>query len=317
MDFQANCTYCKPNLLMVSNITVVCSPGIGDALIFSIASFSLQQQGVAVTTVHPRLADFGRWLIPGTYVAQLPDLAHVDAILLQYDNSLRAQQIAALRAKLPVYLLYPTYHPQKHGPLDPRYDCAFDPSKNMVDNMSMALRTLFGISATKQNVLQPPAHLTHRKYPTRIVLHPTSGAVWRNWPPKKFLLLAHRLQQCGLEPFFCVAPEERYQWPSDRTPLLPSLEEYASFLYESGAFIGNNSGPGHLASCLSLPHVILGHQARHMRLWQPGWFQGTVLLPASYIPNFKGFRIREQYWGQFISVRKVLNSLKRNLDCIE
>jgi predicted DNA-binding transcriptional regulator len=42
-----------------------------------------------------------------------------------------------------------------------------------------------------------------------------------------------------------------------------------------------------------------------MRLWRPGWHPGAVVTPPSWLPNWKGFRIREQKWKLFISVNSV------------
>ena len=298
---------------MVSRFAVICSPGIGDALILSIASHYLKSLGHDVTTIHPHLPSFGSWLEPGSYSSSTRDLFSFDAILLQHDNSPRAQTIAALKTRQPVYILYPNYRPAKHGPLRPHFDFAFDETKTMVDNVVHALTRLFGQPATKQNVLTPPSHLTHRKYPKRIAIHPTSGDTWRNWPKKKFLTLANRLEKKGFQPAFLLAPHERSDWPAQLVPSLPTLEAFASFLYESGAFIGNNSGPGHLASCLNIPHIILGHQKRHMLQWKPGWLTGTVLLPYSWIPNFKGLRLREKYWNKLITTCRVLKQLEYKL----
>ncbi len=71
---------------------------------------------------------------------------------------------------------------------------------------------------------------------------------------EKFLKVAAWLSREGYDPVFTVAPYEQSEWSG---PLFPQLEDLASFLYESGAFLGNDSGTGHLASLLKIPHLII------------------------------------------------------------
>ena len=44
----------------------------------------------------------------------------------------------------------------------------------------------------------------------------------------------------------------------NNNPIFSSLEELTSFLYESAFFIGNDSGPGHVASALNIPTLTIG-----------------------------------------------------------
>jgi hypothetical protein len=78
-------------------------------------------------------------------------------------------------------------------------------------------------------------------------------------------------------------------------------------------FVGNDSGPGHIASCLHIPHLIIGRSARHMRFWRPGWLPGAIVTPPSWIPNFKGWRIRENYWQTFVGAGNVIKKLKTSV----
>ena len=290
--------------MLDKKIAVICSSGIGDALIFSIASHHLKKLGASVTTFHDLLSSFGNWLEPGDYRPRgSTNLLSYDAILLQHDNTPFAHSIAALRKEIPVYIFYPSYRPSKHLPLTD-FDYAFDEEKTMVDNVCIGLTKLFGGEPTKKNSLTPPSHLIHKKHPTRIVIHPTSGAAWRNWTREKFLKIADHLQKKNFHPQFVVSPAEHSAWPSAHVP--HSLKEFASYLYESGAFLGNNSGPGHLASYLSIPHIILAHQEQHMKLWTPGWLRGTILLPPKWLPK----RWRERNWQKAITFRKVAKNLE-------
>jgi ADP-heptose:LPS heptosyltransferase len=181
----------------------------------------------------------------------------------------------------------------------------------MVENVLAALKRLFSIDGgIGENGLKPPNGLTFRKYPKRVAIHPTSTMEEKNWPREKFLKLARWLKNEGYEPTFIAAPSERAEWDA---PLLPQLEDLASFLYESGVFIGNDSGPGHIASYFGLPYLIIGRQERQMRMWRPGWHPGEIVLPPSWLPNLKGLRLRDEKWKHFITTGRVIKSFKRSV----
>ncbi len=299
----------------MKRIAVVCAPGIGDALILHIASFQLQTHGYEVVTFSNHLASFGSWL-KGFQFAPQPSNDHLhetfdsfDAIFLQHDNSLKARQITLLNK--PIYIFYGSHVLSKHGPLRYGYDYVCDQSQTMVDNILRAIQTLFRLSSsTPENGLKAPAGLIYRRHTKRAAIHPTSAAAEKNWPRHKFLELSKWLETQGYEPVFLAPPAEKSLWGG---PEIANLEALASFIYESGLFIGNDSGPGHIASYLKIPHLIFGTGKRHMRFWRPGWMEGIIATPPSWIPNFKGFRLRERYWRNFITTKGAINRLKKNV----
>jgi heptosyltransferase-3 len=303
----------------MSRFALIPASGIGDGLIMLIAAYYLQNIGHKVTVHHCHIAGFGRWLKEGDYLPPLADwrpLLRYDAVLLQYDNTERARSIASLRKDgMPVYIFYPTYQYSKHGPLVSGYDIAFDPDTCMVDNCCKALQRLFGHTALKNNGMTPPPHLVYRKYPNRILIHPTSASVFRNWPKKKFICLADKLQRAGFDIQWILSSDDRADWCDYAidAPLFSTLEELACAVYESGYFIGNDSGPGHLASCLSIPHLIISHDETHMRQWRPGWRPGHIICPSKWIPNVKGLRWRTRYWKSWVSVHRVYKQFKRSI----
>jgi heptosyltransferase III len=260
----------------LKKIAIVPAPGLGDAMIFLIAAHHLSLYGYDVTFSSPH--NFGPWFPKLKYGPPTTS----DAIFLQHDNKPLAKELMELPIR--VFAFYGSHSPQKHGPLRP-LDYVCNPKETMVDNLIKALFQLFHIPATSETGLAPPPHLTFRKYP-RTVLHTSSGKVDANW--SRFSALETYLKKHHFEPTIL--------------PLFPTLSELFAFLYESSAFIGNDSGPGHVASCLGLPHVILGKNAEQMRLWRPGWRKGAILTAP---------RFAKAYWHYFIpcsSVRKALQA---------
>lgn len=303
----------------MKRIAVICAAGIGDALITSIAAHHLRKRGVEATLFSPHLQGFGRWLEKGTYVGYAEDWAEAlrpfDAVLLQHDNTPRARSILGLRrAGLPVYVFYTNYRLSKHGPLSQGFDFPFDEGLPMVENTKAGMEALFGIEAGDRSVLAPPAELLHRKYRQRVLIHPMSTSEDKNWLKERFFSLARKLERQGLEPLFILSPSERGVFPDELpAPRFSTLADLADAIYESGGFIGNDSGPAHLASYLSIPLAVIC-QGRQMPLWSPGWHAPRLILPPRWVPNIKGMRLRENKWKYFITTKRVLNNFLSTLN---
>jgi ADP-heptose:LPS heptosyltransferase len=266
-------------------IAIVCAPGIGDALIMHIASHHLGLAGFEVVTDTPHR--FGKWL-DGYAFGHADDC---DAILLQHDNKPKSFQIHAIDK--PIYTFYGSHNLEKHGALRIGFDYVCDPNRTMVDNVATSLQTLFEINANLDNGLKPPHGLIYRKHPKRVAIHASSSSPDKNWPGAKFLKVAGWLEMNGYEPVFL--------------PHFPTLEDLTSYIYESGFFLGNDSGPGHIASCLKIPHLIIGANDLQMRLWRPGWHPGEVVVPSKWAPK--------THWKSFVTARNVINRFKNNVLC--
>jgi len=283
----------------MDRIAVLPTKGIGDALVFSIASHQLCTAGCEATLFHNTLPELSSWF-PGQDFQRVPKdlltaLSRFDTIIVENDNS---PLIAKLRAAFPhLGIWYPTYSLAKHGPLSPR-DQVFNPDLSMADNIALVLAKMLSKAPEKTNGIQPPVHLTHRRDLQRVLIHPTSSVREKNWLPERFLALAEKL---GKHVMFCVSPQEReaWRWVEERgfaLPLLPTLADLATLIYESHSVIGNDSLMGHLASNLAIPSVIIADNPKRMQLWQPGWLPAQLVFPPFWATKSKK-------WQKSVSVR--------------
>jgi ADP-heptose:LPS heptosyltransferase len=297
----------------MTHFALVCADGIGDALIASIVAHTLRKAGHKVTVFSTHLKSFGKYLEEGEYLPTAKNwkeaLTGYDAIILQHEDTLRAREVLSFRKLgVIVYVIYTNYRTSKHGPLLDGFDYPVDESKPMVYNVCKACKELFGLTASSQNCLQQSLPLTHRKWDKRVLIHPTSTREDKNWIKNRFLKLAKKLKGLRYEPVFILSPKERSDWPDNiDAPLCSSLEELATLIYESGFLIGNDSGPAHLASYYSIPHIVIC-QGRQMPLWSPGWHPPKIIRPPRWVPNLKGMRLRENKWKHCITTRQVLNA---------
>ena len=302
---------------------LLCASGIGDGLLMMIGAHHLKEAGYHPTIYHAHAKDLSLLFEEDTFAPHPPldelqkALASYELVLIENDHSERAFFLADIRKKgklKSALFLFPT--PSK---LQEKNDFLFDPKLPVASNLSRAFETLLKTPPSKENGLTLPKDKTFRKYPKRIVIHPTSNDPKRNWKPEQFLKLAKMLKKEGFSLSFCVGPDERKEWEALETFDLPhfdSLKEVKEHIYESGFLIGNDSGLGHLASNLGIPTLTISGNPKRVRLWRPDWSIGKVATLPFPLPNFKGinFRLRENRWQSFVSTRRVYKTFKELLD---
>jgi ADP-heptose:LPS heptosyltransferase len=127
----------------------------------------------------------------------------------------------------------------------------------------------------------------------RIVIHAGAGHPSRHWPRERFAELAQRLRTAGWDPL--VIDDE-----SD------DLDGLLGTLATAARFIGNDSGPGHLAALLNIPtFTIFGPSLPE--LFSPAhagaaWLEGA---DCRYRPCWDDCRFAEPRCIQAISVDEV------------
>ena len=117
-----------------------------------------------------------------------------------------------------------------------------------------------------------------------ILIHPGSGGRRKCWPLPGYLALAHRCRQQGLAVLLIHGPVETdlaaqiEDHPQCRDLALcpPGLLDLAGLLESAAIFIGNDSGPGHLAAALGTPTLSL-FGPTDPRVWRPLHSQARVL----------------------------------------
>jgi heptosyltransferase III len=130
--------------------------------------------------------------------------------------------------------------------------------------------------------LLPPRHResrhreSHRESDARVVLAPGSGGAKKCWPQEHWLALATRLAAAGQALQVVIGPVENerldlrsWPWPSGTTLLAePRALQLARQLESAACFVGNDSGPTHLAAMLGVPTVAV-FVATDASVWAP------------------------------------------------
>ncbi len=308
---------------MVAKAAVFCHNGLGDGVVSLVLSNNLHLNGWRVDTYQNAIGSMQNWF-PHLSVLEYPPECEIERLLSSYDwffvvhndtSSFIRKLIAEGKRRFPektkVFYLYPSSRIVR----EPYYqDACIDPTVPIADNFQMFCEKMLKLGKiTSSNGFIPPEGLTPRRYASRVVIHPTGSRRSKNWSKEKFIELAFLLQKRGYEPVFVPGREQYGEWEhlngqGIRVELFDTLDLLARFVYESGYFIGNDSGLGHLASFLDIPTLTIARSHRYTRLSRPSYARGAVVTPSAWIPNISGFRLRDMHWKRFISVSRVFRS---------
>lgn len=134
-----------------------------------------------------------------------------------------------------------------------------------------------------------PNPATHEAPRNSIVFHTGAAQALRVWPIERYAQVAKQLRESGWETHLVCDSNQSKDWQSyGETPTVPASPlELLEALKMGSLFIGNDSGPGHLAAALGIPtFTIFGPQRPEWFLPNhpaAGWIEGK---PCPYKPCF-------------------------------
>lgn len=280
--------------------------GLGDGLISCVLAYNLILSKHQVTVFHPLMVQLQSFF-PELFFAKRPEdlsvLKDYEKCIFFYEKlPWMKKAIETVTEKRIV--LNPIATPNRDYPFWEEGE--FDGNLSFVENLMHYAEKKWGVEKpTRNNGLQIPLTLELRKYENRVVIHPTSSRAGKNWTKEKFLHLAEKLNAKGFDPVFVLTEEEKKGWPEVEAPVFSDLKQVAEYIAESGWMIGNDSGIGHLASCLGVPPLTICRTQMGANFWKPSWTEGKIIVPPKWIPNLKGMRWRDKKWQAFISVEKI------------
>ncbi len=134
--------------------------------------------------------------------------------------------------------------------------------------------------------LHPPAR-ANRDGP--VVIHPGSGGAGKCWPADRFEALVGHLAAIGREAIVALGEAELERWPADRLARWRGVCEVVTsadvialseLIARASVYIGNDSGPTHLAAQLGVPTLAL-FGPTDPRVWRPIGPAVRVLAPPT------------------------------------
>jgi len=130
------------------------------------------------------------------------------------------------------------------------------------------------------------------------VIHPVASQPDKTWRAEGFLAMARHLREsCDLDPVFIAGPgEDLSAFREYRAVSGAPLGEIKSLIAGASLFLGNDSGPAHIAAAFGVP-VVMIFGASNAAIWHP-W-----RTTSEVIQNPAGI--------QSVSEREVLDTLER------
>lgn len=326
----------SPNDLPVS-VAIIPWGRLGDGVIFLILADNLRRAGYQVTYYSDTIYQMRQWL-PQLTIFPAPGPEQRDAIIDRHDvvindvcspmqaglSEAQCQDLARRTVSISTISALPEHWQSTELPVSAQDLLQRQPELHKLLNSSGVVRTSAhgdrtmvdyaveycqhrcGLSAASARVeLAPPQGLVKQRHKRRIAIFPTTDAK-KEYSPQRFIKVAEALSRHTCEPHFIVLPGQLEHWKKLAAgwPVhsFNAIDELASFIYESGIVLSNDSGGGHLASMLGLPTVTLYRKQDDFE-YRPGWGQGVVVRPL-ITPKLLGKRV----WMPFLSPSRVTRS---------
>jgi ADP-heptose:LPS heptosyltransferase len=116
--------------------------------------------------------------------------------------------------------------------------------------------------------LYAPAGARVRSY---AVIHPMAAAAYKTWDARGFAAVAQHIRSSlGFAPVFIgSASEDMSAFAEFECIQGAPLESIKTLLAEASLFVGNDSGPAHIAAAFDVPLVVLFGRIEHQTTWAP------------------------------------------------
>ncbi|MEX3966577.1 glycosyltransferase family 9 protein [Paraburkholderia sp. EG286B] len=279
------------------NAAFVMSPALGDSLNLLVIAHNLVRAGWQVEIFGDHAWSLALWF---PHLSMNPALGEEAA----RDRLASFGVVVQMHRERPFKHLR-TWHPGFVDLHDIEYA---DDGRCMAQRFAAFAAAHFGLQTVEiSNGIRAPLDFQRRRYAQRVAVHPEASTADKRWLAQRFIGLSRRLSGEGFAPEFVVADSERSHWLplASVAPPLRSFRDtagLAAWLYESGWFIGNDSGLGHLASALGIPTLTVFRRRRIAQRWRPGFQRGEIVLPPWWVPTAV---LKEKWWRESISVRRV------------
>jgi ADP-heptose:LPS heptosyltransferase len=119
------------------------------------------------------------------------------------------------------------------------------------------------------------------------VIHAVAATPEKTWAPANFLGVAAQLVDSGVSPVFIGGPEDDLTPFRQYRTLQSSLSDLKSVLAAATLFVGNDSGPAHMAAAFGVPSVVIFGPS-DPAIWGPWRTTGEVVAMDSGVSHVLG-----------------------------
>jgi heptosyltransferase-3 len=109
------------------------------------------------------------------------------------------------------------------------------------------------------------------------VLHPFASTPEKTWPTERFCEVARYLKLWNIEPIFLAGPNDYVGAFTAHNVAQGTMSEAKALLSKAAVFIGNDSGPAHLAAAFGIPSVVM-FSTTNPSIWGPWRTESEVIV---------------------------------------
>jgi ADP-heptose:LPS heptosyltransferase len=121
--------------------------------------------------------------------------------------------------------------------------------------------------------------------PPYAVLHPFASSAEKAWPAGRFVEVARELRQTGLEPVIVAGPaDDPAPFEGFRVLRSAPLSQVKALLKGAQLFLGNDSGPAHMAAAFGVRVVVL-YGASDPVIWAPWRTESATIVREGGLSN--------------------------------
>ncbi len=109
------------------------------------------------------------------------------------------------------------------------------------------------------------------------VLHPFASTSQKRWPAERFCEVARYLELWNITPVFLASADDNIAPFAAHTIFRGSLSKVKTLLSKASLFVGNDSGPAHMAAAFGVPSVVLFGPS-NPAIWGPWQTESEVVV---------------------------------------
>jgi heptosyltransferase III len=109
------------------------------------------------------------------------------------------------------------------------------------------------------------------------VLHPFASASDKQWPAERFCEVARYLQLWNIHPVILAAPADDPAPFRAHQVIQGNLSNAKAVLSKATVFIGNDSGPAHIAAAFAVPSVVF-FSSSNPAIWGPWRTESEIIV---------------------------------------
>jgi ADP-heptose:LPS heptosyltransferase len=126
--------------------------------------------------------------------------------------------------------------------------------------------------------------------PRYAVIHAFAAAPEKCWPIHRFAELARYLALWNIKPVFLAGPDDAVSALAGQAVFCGPLDQAKAVLSRALLFIGNDSGPAHMAAAFNVPSVVLFGPS-NPAIWGPWRTESEIVVAPEGLGNVPVSRV--------------------------